>query len=89
MKWFETDSLVFRYTHYCLLHHDINIFRVANIFIFVQIFYLSDSENRRKMVVRHLPVRGMHLHSESLTVRLQLNIIGAAGDSACVESSYA
>ena len=27
MKWFETDSLVYRYTHYRLLHHDINIIK--------------------------------------------------------------
>jgi len=27
MKWFETDSLVYRYTHYFLLHQDINIIK--------------------------------------------------------------
>ena len=27
MKWFETDSLVYRYTHYRLLQHDINIIK--------------------------------------------------------------
>ena len=27
MKWFETNSLVYGYTHYCLLHHDINMLK--------------------------------------------------------------
>ena len=63
MKWFETDYLVYGYTHYCLLHHDINIINLdaqeetSRILIVVE-----DKSNNVRDAIRAIHARRSKIH---------------------------